>query len=220
MKLTQRLSAIPTLGWIAAGLAVVVGLLAFGVGKVFAGSCVQSGKIIVCRSEIAQDWPDEYDCSVVYEFSDSNFTLDGWDEDESSITPYYTLGPGVTLVDSYQVCSGAPYISPAIWLADVCEPFDGFSGDGNMTWDSNSDEFGFRNSIYVGTSINGPWNQVPVNGPPWVFQQSDLQDLALILGADSYQDLYLKASDAGTPAHIGNTIRERAARMDKICNPE
>jgi hypothetical protein len=220
MKISKRLSSFPVPVWITAGLVVALGLLAFGVGEAFAGGCVKSGTIIVCRSEIALDWPDERDCSVVYEFSDSNFSLDGWDENESSITPYYTLGPGVELVDSYQVCTGAPGIAPAIWLADVCEPFDGFSGDGNMTWDSDADEFGFRNAIYVGTSYIGPWNQVPVNGPPWVFQRSDLEDLALILGADSYQDLYLKASDAGTPAHIGNTIRERAARMDEICNPE
>ena len=44
--------------------------------------------------------------------------------------------------------------------------------------------------------------------------------VALILGAESYHDLFLKASDAGTPAHIGNTIRERARRMDDICNPD
>jgi hypothetical protein len=220
MKSTKRLITLPAPGWIAAGLAVVVALLAFGASKVFAGGCVKAGNLIVCRSEIALDWPDERDCSVVYEFSSGDFTLDGWDEDESAIRPYYTLGPGVELVDTYEVCNGAPDTSPAIWLADVCEPFDGFSGDGNMTWDSNSDELGFRNTLYVGTSIAGPWNQVPVNGPPWVFQRSDLEDLALILGVDSYEDLFLKASDSGNPAHIGNTILQRAARMDKICNPD
>jgi hypothetical protein len=102
--------------------------------------------------------------------------------------------------------------STAIWLADVCEPNDGFSADGAMTWDSNSD-----GPLEFAASMEGPWYAVEVNGPPWVVTEGNMESFAAMVGVDDWHDMWVRADD-GYPRHVGNTVSERAAHMDDLCN--
>lgn len=105
-------------------------------------------------------------------------------------------------------------VAPAggdIWLADVCEPDDGFSENGEMTWDSN-----FEGPLEFGASMEGPWYEVQVNGPPWVLTEENLESFAAMVGVEDWHDLWVR-SGYGYPQHVGNTVSQRDARMDELC---
>jgi hypothetical protein len=97
------------------------------------------------------------------------------------------------------------------WLADVCEPYDGFSADGAMTWDSN-----FGGPLEFGPSMDGPWYEVEVNGPPWVVTEENMESFAAMVGVDDWHDMWVRSGE-GYPQHVGNTVMQRDARMDEIC---
>jgi hypothetical protein len=99
----------------------------------------------------------------------------------------------------------------AIWLADVCEPNDGFSADGAMTWDSN-----FPGPLEFAASMEGPWYEVQVNGPPWVVTEENMEAFAAMVGVEDWHDMWVRSGD-GYPQHVGNTIMQRDARMDELC---
>jgi len=99
----------------------------------------------------------------------------------------------------------------AIWLADVCEPDDGFSENGEMTLDTN-----LGGPLEVAASMEGPWYAVEVNGPPWVVTEENLASFAAMVGVDDWHDLWVRANEC-YPQHLGNLIATRDARMDELC---
>jgi hypothetical protein len=99
----------------------------------------------------------------------------------------------------------------SIWLADVCEPDDGFSANGEMTIDSN-----FPGPLKFGASFDGPWVEVEVNGPPWVVTEEMLESFAEMAGVEDWHDLWVRSGD-GYPQYLGNMIIERDGRMDLLC---
>jgi hypothetical protein len=101
--------------------------------------------------------------------------------------------------------------SSNIWLADVCEPDDGFSANGEMTLDSNTD-----GPLEIGASFDGPWYSVEVNGPPWVVTEEMLEAFAEMVGVEDWHDLWVRSGD-GYPQYLGNMIIERDGRMDLLC---
>jgi hypothetical protein len=167
-------------------------------------------------------------------------TCDGDDEDLCT-RDVYCWGAGVqeefgcfmvrlSLVDQecYPICSeneedpyceavvtcvgGEPKAkSAAIWLADVCEPNDGFSDDGAMTWDTNAE-----GPLQLAASPEGPWYEVEVNGPPWVVTEENMESFAAMVGLDDWHAMWVRAGDC-YPRHVGNTVSERDARMDELC---
>jgi hypothetical protein len=98
-----------------------------------------------------------------------------------------------------------------IWLADVCEPNDGFSADGGMTWDSNH-----PGPLQFAASMEGPWVEVQVNGPPWVVTEENMEAFAAMVGVEDWHDMWVRSGE-GYPRHVGNTVMERDARMDELC---
>ncbi len=100
-----------------------------------------------------------------------------------------------------------------MWLADVCEPYDGFSADGWMTWDTDVPGA----ELYVGASQEGPWFKVEANGPPWVFNQATLEALADMVGVDSYLDMWFKSTETGKAVHVESALMDREAHMDALC---
>jgi hypothetical protein len=107
--------------------------------------------------------------------------------------------------------TGAKQHPAAIWLADVCEPNDGFSDDGQMTLDTNT-----TGPLEVGASFDGPWNEVEVNGPPWVATEEVLASFAEMVGIEDWHDLWVRSGE-GYPQYLGNMILEREGRMDLLC---
>jgi disulfide bond formation protein DsbB len=103
--------------------------------------------------------------------------------------------------------------APAVFLSDVCEPNNGFSGDGWQTW--NTSEPGA--TLYYAASNDGPWMMLDINGPAWILSEADLNAMAAYAGVATYGELWFKANDDGYPANVGNEISNRAARMDEIC---
>jgi hypothetical protein len=106
--------------------------------------------------------------------------------------------------------------APAVFLSEVCEPNDGFSDDGWMTWDTDKPGA----TLYYAASADGPWLSLETNGPPYVLSQADLNALAQAAGLSDYHDLWFKANDRGYPVNVGDAIRNRAAHMDDICAGE
>jgi hypothetical protein len=104
-------------------------------------------------------------------------------------------------------------VAPSVWLADVCEPNDGFSADGNMT--IATDLAG--STLYAAPSMDGPWTAVAVSGPPWVVTRATLETLGVQVGAATTDALWLKAGDGGYPANLGALIAGREARMESLC---
>jgi hypothetical protein len=102
-------------------------------------------------------------------------------------------------------------ISGAIWLADVCEPNDGFSDEGGMTWDSR-----LGGPLEFAASMEGPWYAVEVNGPPWVLTEENMESFAAMVGVDDWHDMWVRANNC-YPQHVGNAVAARDARMDTIC---
>jgi hypothetical protein len=115
--------------------------------------------------------------------------------------------------DCYQWCSGY-YNSGSVWLADVCEPEDGFSADGGMTWDSTS-----PGPLQFGPTMDGPWYEVEVNGPPWVVTAENMESFAAMVGVDDWHDMWVRSGE-GYPQHVGNAVTERDGRMDELCSAE
>jgi hypothetical protein len=101
-----------------------------------------------------------------------------------------------------------------IWLADVCEAYDGFSEDGAMTWDSS-----FPGPLQFGATMDGPWHEVEVNGPPWVVTEEHMESFAGLVGVEDWHDMWVRSGE-GYPQHVGNTVMERDARMDELCSVE
>jgi len=99
----------------------------------------------------------------------------------------------------------------AIWLADVCEPNDGFSDAGQMTWDSDH-----AGPLQIAAAMEGPWYEIQVNGPPWVMTEEMMESFAAMVGLDDWHNLWI-SSGTGTPQHVGNAIATREGRMDDIC---
>jgi len=99
------------------------------------------------------------------------------------------------------------------WLADVCEPNDGFSDTGQMTWDSDH-----GGPLQVAASPDGPWYEVQVNGPPWVVTEEMMESFAGMVGLEDWHEMWLRSGD-GNPQHVGNAIMEREGHMDTLCNP-
>ncbi len=102
-------------------------------------------------------------------------------------------------------------VGGSIWLADVCEPDDGFSVDGWMTWDS-----GYEGPLQVGASMEGPWYDAAVNGPQWALNEEMLESFATMVGVEDWHDLWLRSGE-GYPQHVGNAVLERDGRMDALC---
>ncbi len=119
-------------------------------------------------------------------------------------------GNGWKVLSESLDCGGP---APAVFLADVCEPNNGFSGDGWQTWDSDA----VGTSLYYGASAEGPWLGLAINGPQWVLDETSLNAMAANAGAASYDDLWFKANERGYPVNVGDTIRNRAAKMDALC---
>lgn len=111
----------------------------------------------------------------------------------------------------YPSCSCIEPTGGSTWLADVCEPNDGFSADGGMTLDS-----GFHGALRVGASMAGPWYEVEVNGPPWVVTEEMMESFAAMVGVTDWHDMWVRAGE-GYPQHVGNLVSERDARMDDLC---
>jgi hypothetical protein len=101
-----------------------------------------------------------------------------------------------------------------IWLADVCEPNDGFSEDGAMTWDSSH-----PGPLQFGPTMDGPWSEVEVNGPPWVVTEENMESFAGLVGVEDWNDMWVRSGE-GYPQHVGNAVTERDARMDELCSVE
>jgi hypothetical protein len=99
----------------------------------------------------------------------------------------------------------------AIWLADVCEPNDGFSDDGAMTWDSDAGA-----PLEFAPSMEGPWYPVEVNGPPWVVTEEMMESFAEMVGVDDWHAMWVRANGC-YPRHVGNTVSERDAHMGRLC---
>jgi len=100
-----------------------------------------------------------------------------------------------------------------IWLADVCEPNDGFSDNGEMTWDSDH-----AGPLQVAAAMEGPWFELQVNGPPWVVTEEMMNAFAGMVGLDDWHEMWI-SSGTGTPQHVGNAVMEREGHMDALCNP-
>jgi len=142
-------------------------------------------------------WPDQgCTCGFLYD--------GGWQFD-------YSNGCAATCL----ACLGGPGLTKAppaaIWLADVCEPNDGFSENGEMTLDTN-----LGGPLEVAASMEGPWYAVEVNGPPWVVTEETLASFAAMVGVDDWHDLWVRANEC-YPQHLGNLIADRGARMDELC---
>jgi hypothetical protein len=112
---------------------------------------------------------------------------------------------------TYECAGTVAKTGGSIWLADVCEPDDGFSANGEMTIDSN-----FPGPLKFGASFDGPWVEVEVNGPPWVVTEEMLESFAEMAGVEDWHDLWVRSGD-GYPQYLGNMIIERDGRMDLLC---
>jgi hypothetical protein len=112
-----------------------------------------------------------------------------------------------------------PPPTPNVWLSEVCEPFDGFSADGIMTWNSEPEVIPPRYYIRLlaAPAPEGPWSDAPVNGPPWAFTKTQLEGLAAQVGVADYRDIFLKVGPTGIPVNVGSAVADRAARMGEIC---
>jgi hypothetical protein len=121
------------------------------------------------------------------------------------------IGEDDCMLDAACLSSPAPETGGSTWLADVCEPYDGFSADGGMTLDSN-----FPGPLKVAASFDGPWYEVQVNGPPWVVTEEMLESFAAMVSLEDWHDLWVRSGD-GYPRHLGNMIEERDTRMDALC---
>ncbi len=108
-------------------------------------------------------------------------------------------------------------VAPSIFLSDVCQPNDGFGGDGYMTLDTNAGSLGVAPVLYYGASADGPWASLEVNGPPYNLTMSDLTAMAANSGAADYSALWVKVSETGRAMLLGDMIRDRAAKMDVLC---
>ncbi|MGF1505371.1 MAG: hypothetical protein ACFB51_09650 [Anaerolineae bacterium] len=144
--------------------------------------------------------------------------------------PSFFVPQGVVFTQSVTCESGPPgnpgspepgeaHYSPGIWLANVCEPFNGFSGDGQMTWDTDADDIGLPTALHVADDGDGPYIVMGYTGPPWGLTEAQLEYMANLVGEESYTGMWFKATESGKPANVGATIVERAGRMDDICNP-
>jgi hypothetical protein len=100
-----------------------------------------------------------------------------------------------------------------VWLADLCEPNDGFSSDGWMTFDTDD----ATATLMVGPSMDGPWTAVEANGPPWALSQETIAALVASQSVDAAGDLWFKAGDGGFPQNLGSLITNREAKMDALC---
>jgi hypothetical protein len=58
---------------------------------------------------------------------------------------------------------------------------------------------------------------VEVNGPPWVVTEENMESFAEMVGVEDWMDMWVRSGD-GYPAHVGNTVMERDARMDELCS--
>ena len=105
--------------------------------------------------------------------------------------------------------------APALWLADVCEPLNGFSGDGWMTWSSDTSD-----ALYVAASQEGPYYITEFVSPPFVMNEAHLNGLAGWMGVGDWHDLWFKVGEGGQEVHVGASVTERDGRMDAICSPE
>jgi len=119
----------------------------------------------------------------------------------------------------------APPPTPSFWLADVCEPNNGYSDVGEMTWESDADELGVEEvvQVYVGPyypdiSIEelyeGDWMTV---GPGKVWTEADIANMLAAAGVTNVSMLWVRVSSSGYPHNLGDMIRNRAAHMDDIC---
>ena len=103
----------------------------------------------------------------------------------------------------------AELIAPSIFLADVCQPNDGFGGDGYMTLDTDAGSLGVAPQLYYGASADGPWMALEANGPPYNLTMSDLTAMATAAGAADYTALWLKDTETGRAMLLGDMIRDR-----------
>jgi hypothetical protein len=108
---------------------------------------------------------------------------------------------------------------PELWLSEVCEPYDGFSADGIMTWNTEPTVIPPRYFIRLlaAPGPDGPWVDVPVNGPPWAFTLTELEGVAAQVGVADYRDVFLKVGPTGIPVNVGSAVIGRAAHMGEIC---
>ena len=136
------------------------------------------------------------------------------------------VSPGMFYYEAHFLVTGcrsgaapaANPVAPSIFLADVCEPHDGFSSDGWMTLDTDADELGADTTLYVGASASGPWIPVAANGPSWALSHALVEQLAISAGVTSYNHLWVQVGEGGKAANLGSLIIGRAARMDALCN--
>lgn len=105
-----------------------------------------------------------------------------------------------------------------IWLADVCEPFAGFSGDGYLTLDTNADNLGYGTGLMAAASVDGPYIGVGVDGPQYAVSLGVAEQLEAQLGV-AYTSIWVKAGEQGKPENLGQLIAARDARMDALCTP-
>lgn len=105
--------------------------------------------------------------------------------------------------------------APAIWLAGVCEPYDGgaFNAYGQMTLD------GTPGALLFAASPEGPWFEVGASGPPWVLTRDQLLNLAAELGVADFRELWFKVNENGKAARLGSMIADRNALMGDDCPP-
>lgn len=124
------------------------------------------------------------------------------------------------------LCVPAPHVpaepppSPAVFLADVCEPEDGFSADGWMTLDTDADDLGYLPVLWVGNSIEGPWVETGYSSAPYILNRPAVDALGALVGAADYHELWLKVTEGGQPMRLGSAIIGREARMDRLCGRE
>jgi hypothetical protein len=201
------------------GLALLLALFV-GVGTAHAVWCTEDGDRCCDRplSPLAMDFP--------MPLCDGPVTCWGPDIEDTfgcDRVRFWLVDPGQCCISQFpsQYCafdtacvrpeSPVPETGGSIWLADVCEPDDGFSANGEMTIDSN-----FPGPLKFGASFDGPWVEVVVSGPPWVVTEEMLEAFAEMVGVEDWHDLWVRSGD-GYPQYLGNMIIERDGRMDLLC---
>jgi hypothetical protein len=108
----------------------------------------------------------------------------------------------------------------SVWLADVCEPLDGFSSDGWTTVGSNAAVLPWGTGLFVATGPDGPWTETSFIEPPYIISHDQMDALVAMLGVAGPEDVWMRAGSNGTAARYGSMVIDRAAHMDALCGTE
>ena len=218
MKISRKYVSVLTIVLAGVGFSLAV-LLALFAGVGAARAYTEEGS--VCEAWTDPDGTEYWECctyAVSVDESTGHVTVTqtchgSWTEMRFGCRWVQWAGECMPNEGCHETLECIEFTGGSIWLADVCEPNDGFSDAGQMTWDSNH-----SGPLLVGASMGGEWYEVQVNGPPWVVTEEMMDSFAAMVGVHDWHDLWLRSGD-GYPQQVEDAIAAREGHMDALCNP-